>query len=164
MKGKLVMNNVLWCTGSTYKEMLMSILKGAICVTYVCFKCELSCLCLCVSIFPSFRLLLRPVTPDVMALVISITSQLDLLQWSTYFIIFDNPAASLLIYSQRPYRNVPCSIRRKQGGVKSKRIKKGGGERKECHNLQYNVQNFYQSQQLYLDNSVCECKSATCTT
>jgi hypothetical protein len=58
----------------------MSTLKGAICVTYVCFKCELSCLRLCVSIFSSFRLLVRLVTPDVMALGISITSQLDLLQ------------------------------------------------------------------------------------
>ena len=55
----------------------MFVLKGAICVTYVCFKCELICLCLCVSIYLSFRLLVRLVTPDVMALVNSITRGAD---------------------------------------------------------------------------------------
>lgn len=58
----------------------MSTLKGAICVIYVCFECELICLCLCMSIYRSFRLLVRLVTPDDMAFVISITSQLDLVQ------------------------------------------------------------------------------------
>ena len=45
-------------------------------------------------------------------------------------------------------------------GLKVRRIKKG--KRKKCHNLQHNIQNFYQPQQFYLGNRVCVCKRATC--